>query len=622
MNPFGILKIDLDKGRCSLEKLAPRLVKDFLGGRGLGFRLMREYLTPGSLPLAPQTPLIFSTGLLAGTGAPASGRLQLTGLSPASGLLGSSNAGGYLAAHLATNGLMALFITGQAEKPVVLRISNGRGELLPAGELWGLDAWETGERLGESRKVQVAAIGPAGENLVPLACVMLGRHSAAGRTGLGAVMGAKRLKAVVVETGPAPREAMPAEAREAVGRWLKELRRNELYEKTSQEGQSGYLPWAHEMGVLSTRNFQEVSFSQVEAFDSPHMLRHREKRRGCARCPVNCKADMKIKGGAYGGLTGPRPEFETLASLGPRCGIHELEAVCNLNNRCGQLGLDTVSAGAAIAFAMDLFEQGIIGREETGGLNLKWGDPRTAELVLEQMALRRGFGGILSQGVVRAAQKIGGRALEFAYTVKGLELTAYDPRTLKGTSLGYAVAGRGGDFGSFFSNPEYRWSPRQAREELGKAEAADRFSDLGKPQLIRRGLLVNAVLDSLGLCKVPSLGIMSDFSLRWEARLVTALGLGDYGAADLLKIGERIVNLERLLNFQLGAGPQDDRLPARFSTQPAPSGPAQGRTVDLEGMLQKFYGLMGWDGQGRPTLEKLQELGLEPVTDTARRRSA
>ena len=282
---------------------------------------------------------------------------------------------------------------------------------------------------------------------------MLGRHSAAGRTGLGAVMGAKRLKAVVVEAGSAPGEPLPPKAREVVSKWLKVLRASELYEKTSQEGQSGYLPWANKMGILSTRNFQELSFPQVEAFDSPHMLRHRDKRRGCALCPVNCKADMKIRGGSFDGLTGPRPEFETLASLGPRCGIHDLEAVCDLNNTCGRLGLDTISAGGCLAFAMDLYEQGIIGLEQTRELDLRWGDPGVAKQLLEQMAARQGFGAVLSQGVARAAQEIGGQALEHAYTVKGLELDRLRSPDPQGHLLGYAVAGRGRGFRLVFLQP-------------------------------------------------------------------------------------------------------------------------------------------------------------------------
>ncbi len=323
-----------------------------------------------------------------------------------------------------------------------------------------------------------------------------------------------------------------------------------------------------------------------------------------------CKADVKVRAGAHSGLTGPRPEFESLAALGPRCGISELEAVYSLNNLCGRLGLDTISAGACVAFAMDLFEKKIIDPGQTGGLSLEWGDAGAAGELLEQMAHRRGFGRVLSEGVARAAQKIGGRAPEFAYTVKGLELTAYDPRTLNGTALGYAVAGRGGDFGSVFPTPEYRWSEERAGEELGEPKAADRFSREGKPELIRRCLIVNHVLDSLGLCKVPALGILNDFSLTWEARMVRAFDLAEIDSKGLMRAGERVANLERLLNLELGAGSGDDRLPGRFGRDPAPSGPARGRTVELDPMLAGFYEIMGWDQEGRPTPGKLMELGL------------
>ena len=622
INRSRIIKIDLGRSRCSSEDIPPRLTDSYLGGRGLGFALLREFLSPGLKPFDPGSPLVFCTGLLAGSSVPASGRLQISALSPATGILGSSNAGGFFAANLAAEGFRALVVTGRAQAPVMLWIEDGRAELRPAGELWGRDTWQTLEAIGESKRVQAAVIGPAGENRSALAGIMLGRHSAAGRTGLGAVMGSKNLKAVAVAAKASRPEAPPPAFRKVTEAWLRELRGNELFAKTSQEGQSGYLPWAHEMGILGTRNFQEVSYPEVEAFNSEAMLSHRDKRRGCARCPVNCKADFKIKGGRFDGLSGPRPEFESLCALGPRCGIADLEAVYDLSNRCARLGLDTISAGAGVAFAMDLFEQGIIDLEKTGGLSLEWGDSRAAGVLLEQMALHQGFGAVLSDGVARAAREIGGRALERAYTVKGLELSAYDPRTVMGAALGYAVAGRGADFGSFFSSPEYRWSAQKAEDELGRPEAADRFSGQGKAELIRRCLIVNAVLDSLGVCKVPSLAIMCDFSLKWEAEMLSALFSRRITPEELMRIGERIVNLERLINTGRGVDSSQDRLPEYFCRQPAPSGPAQGQRVDLESMQADFYRLMGWDESGQPEAGKLHELGLEPPAETDRRRSA
>lgn len=613
MEQARILKVDLARGACSVESLDRGLIAAYLGGRGLGYKLLHDNLLPGTTALDPAAPLLFCAGLLAGAPVPASGRMQIVALSPATGRASGSNAGGRFSTNLAANDLVAIMIVGRAERPTSLWIENGRAELRPADHLWGRDVWQTCAELGgEDKRVQAAVIGPAGETKSALACVMFGTHSAAGRTGLGAVMGAKHLKAVVVRADNIRTSPASPEVKKLTAAWLKLLRSTDRYDKCSQEGQSGYLPWANEMGIMGARNFRELDYPAVNNFNSEEMLARRGKRKGCARCPVNCKADVKITAGRFAGMTGPRPEFETLIALGPRCGLEETEAVFHLSHRCGQLGLDTISAGACIAYAMDLFDRGLIDLDRTGGLTLNWGDDKAAETLLEQMAARQGFGAVLSDGVARAAESIGGRAVDYAYTVKGLEMTAYDPRTLPATALGYAAAGRGGDFGSFFSTPEYRWTPERAEAELGRPEAADRFSDQGKAELVRRCLIVTSILDSLGLCKVPALGIINDFSLSWEAAFTAATtDLTDLDAAGLMTIGERIVNLERMMNLGLGNTADDDRLPVYFKDNPAPSGPSQGRTVDVAAMVRDFYRVMGWNDQGRPRPETLHRLNLD-----------
>ena len=272
---------------------------------------------------------------------------------------------------------------------------------------------------------------------------------------------------------------------------------------------------------------------------------------------------------------------------------------------------------------MDLFEQGIIDLEKTGGLSLEWGDSRAAGVLLEQMALRQGFGAVLSDGGGPGGpgdRRPGPGAGLYGQGAGAFRPTT--PRTVMGAALGYAVAGRGADFGSFFSSPEYRWSAQKAEDELGRPEAADRFSGQGKAELIRRCLIVNAVLDSLGVCKVPSLAIMCDFSLKWEAEMLSALFSRRIAPEELMRNGERIVNLERLINTGRGVDSSQDRLPEYFCRQPAPSGPAQGQRVDLESMQTEFYRLMGWDESGQPGAGKLHELGLEPPAETDRRRSA
>jgi aldehyde:ferredoxin oxidoreductase len=353
-----------------------------------------------------------------------------------------------------------------------------------------------------------------------------------------------------------------------------------------------------------------VQFDKSDAFDHNIMLTHKKSSRSCARCPIGCKADLEIKHGSRAGLQGPRPEFESLAALGPRCGLGEIKDVYHLSNRCGQLGLDTISAGACLAFAIELNENGLLSPEQSGGLELRWGNLEAMETLLDQMARREGLGALLADGVERACTHLGAEARQYAYTVKGLELCCYDPRTAKGAALGYAVADRGADWGYTFSNPEYKWSPQRAEAELGNPEAANRFSEQGKAGLIRRSLIVCAVLDTLGLCKVPALGLLNDFSLRHEAGLLQAFRGLNLDADGLMRLGERIVNLERLFNLRHGASRESDTLPKRFLTDPAPGGPARGQVVDLEPMLAEFYELMGWTEQGAPGPDKLSELGL------------
>ena len=316
------------------------------------------------------------------------------------------------------------------------------------------------------------------------------------------------------------------------------------------------------------------------------MKKYVTRSRGCYRCPIRCKAQLQFHDAKFNGVLLARPEFESVAALGPRCGLSHLETVVYLDNLCSQFGLDSISTGAAIAFAMELYQRGILTTHDTGGLKIRWGDREVMETLIRQMAYVEGLGAVLSQGVRRAAQVIGQGAEQFAPHVKGLELSAYHPRKIMGTALGYAVVSRGGDFSHVYPSLEYRWSSEKAMKEFNTPLAVDIHAIAGKGALVKRVMTVSAVLDCLGLCKVPSMSLMDDFDLESESELTSAFIGQPVDANMLFNVGERVVTLERLFNIKHGATRDDDCLPSMFLKD-------EQNPIPLEPMLQDFYASMG-----------------------------
>ena len=615
-----LLTVDLTNREVEIAApLAPQswgewgeeLARKFLGGRGLNAWQLLEHVGPGTDPLGPENVLILSCGLLTGTQAPASARLHVGARSPLTGLLGSSNVGGHFGAELRAAGFQSLLIRGRAERPVALWLHGDKVEIRDADDLWGLDAWTTQSRLqeelGEAR-AKIMAIGPGGENGVLYACIMAGRGHAAGRTGMGAVMGSKNLKAIAVrKTSEVSKDFRSLKL---VKQYIKQIRSAPRYDTFARYSNSAYVTWAREEGLLSTRNYRQTQFEGADQIDGRQIIKYVTRSRSCHRCPVHCKAELKVPSGRFA-IEGDRPDIEPIVALGSKCGLDDVEALLYLYNLAGQLGIDVISTGGVLAFAMELYERGILTDDDTGGVALTWGNAEAMETVMRQIARREGLGAVLAEGVQRAAQIIGRGAEQYAFHSKGLELTAYDPRGAMGTALGYAVSTRGADFTSVYAIPEYRWDAAQGREVFGTEKAVDRLSIEGKGALVKRSMIVSAILDSLGLCKVPILSVVGDFSLENEAALASALSGWPLTAADLLTIGERILNAERLFNLRHGATRADDDLPDRFTEEPLPDGPTQGMTVAIQPMVRDFYAVMGWDADGQPTREKLRELELE-----------
>ena len=601
-----------------------------LGGRGLvALGLLDQ---PAADPFSPDNPLLVFAGLLTGTAVPASSRVHIGARSPLTGLSGSSNIGGRVGRALRRVGVSGLVVRGAAQRPSYLLLSEDELEILPAGELWGLDTASAGERLaGSHPRSSALLIGPAGERRARLACVVTEHGHAAGRTGMGAVMGSKLLKAIVVvpplaaaatygRRRPAAVESddgrasgrvsggsdeTRTRAHGAAQRYLASIMAAPSFAEWATWGATASVKWCNDEGILATRNFATAVFDGAAATDGTALAPLLAGSHGCPGCPVRCKAELRLAGRLV-----ERPDFEPLVAWGAKVGVDDPEAVVLLHERCDRLGLDSVSAGAACAFALDLFERGIIDESDTGGLALHWGAVEPLARLVEQMGSGEGFGGLLGDGALRAAAAIGRGAERYAYHVKGLELTAYDPRGAFATALGYAVSNRGADFANVYARHEFDVTPEVAVRLYGDERAAEATVTDGKAEMVRRSMIVSAVLDALGICKVPALSLINDYELEAEAELVREAAGLEVSADDLWLVGERIVAAERLFNLACGADATDDRLPRLFGSQPLADGPARGVTVPLAGMRREFYRRMGWSSDGRPTRATLQRLGL------------
>jgi aldehyde:ferredoxin oxidoreductase len=484
--------------------------------------------------------------------------------------------------------------------------------------LWGLDTWQTRDELKTrvGPAAQALCIGPAGEQQVPFACIMSQGDHAAGRTGLGAVMGSKNVKALVVCNQEPERDSITPDVRKAVKDYVRAVSGSLEYRTLARYGGAGYVSWCDEKNILATRNYRQSRFEHIQSIDGRRLEAWKVRTRGCFRCPVRCKADLEMESGLFSGKKAVRPEFEPMVNLGSKCGLSDLDRLVFLDNLCSRLGMDVISSGSVLAFAMDLFENGILSTRDTDGLEIRWGDGQVMETLLQQIARREGFGGILALGVRRAAEIIGRGADERAPHVKGLELTAYSPENMFGTALGYAVSSRGGDFNTVYPSLEYTWPSDRAEKEFGTPLAVDPTSTKGKAGLVRRSTIVNCTLDCLGLCKVPLLSLVNGFDLVLETGLTNAVTGRGLEPEDLFLMGERVANLERLLNIRFGLRRDQETLPGMFQTFFYDD---SGHRVDrLSSMVQEFYQVMGWDGRGYPLTSTLGRLGLSAGGDRVR----
>ena len=601
---FGqLLNVNLNSGQCNLSQ-APEAALAYIGGRGFNIWYLYHHLPKKTDPLAPENLLLLSCGFLTGSSAPTSARLHINALSPLTGILGSSNIGGYAGAWLRSCNIASIIIKKKSDKPVYLYIDSKGAHLKDASHLKGCDAFETQDIIKQShkdKKLKILAIGPGGESMVRFAAIMSGRDHAAGRTGMGSVMGSKNLKAIVISKGNHKHfPAVTPLQKKAVKAYVSQIKESSEFNFFSKHGGAGYVKWVNDFGIMGSRNYGSIGVKDIEKIDGRKLDKHIVRSSGCFRCPVQCKADLKIEEMDKDKLF-TRPEFEPVINLGPKCGLNDLNQIIKLDNLCGRLGIDTTSTASVIAFTMDLFEKkilpGNLPEDIIEDLDLSWGNAATMEKLIYQMIEGKGLGKILCLGVRKAAEIIGNGAQQHAAHVKGLELTAYHPTAIMGTALGYAVSSRGGDYNNVYASLEYSWSETKAENEFGTREAVNIKSVLAKGKVIKKAVTTNIIVDSLGLCKVPVLSLLKSFNLENEVKLINGLAGLNISNIDLFAAGEKIAALEKLFNIKHANDDIEDKLPQMFINQNRDQTLIQ---QNFETMLQEYYRAMGWDEKGIP----------------------
>lgn len=593
-----ILRVNLSEGTIQKEALNRNDAKLYLGGRGLATKIMIDEVDPQVDPLSPENKLIFMTGPLTGTMAASPGRYMVISKAPLTGTIGCANSGGHFGPELKFAGYDGIIFEGKAEKPVYLWINDDEVELRSAEHLWGKDVFETTDQVLEetAEDARVACIGPAGEKGVLFATVMNDKNRAAGRTGMGAVMGSKNLKAIVVRGTKSVEVADPEKFKEVSTDARRKLKEHPVTgEGLPTYGTGVLVNILNEMGALPTRNwrdggiFEKAEDISGEALTEKYLVRNK----GCFGCSIGCGRLTKIPEGKFKSF-GEGPEYEAEWSYGAACGVGDLAAICKANFLCNELGLDPITMGATIACAMEMYEKGILTKEEVGR-ELNFGDADAIVELTRMTGLREGFGDKLALGSYRLAEKYGHP--ELSMSVKKQEMPAYDARGVQGMGLSYATSNRGGCHVRGYMT---------SVEVLGIPEKLDPLVTDEKAGWLKIFQDLTAVVDSTGICLFTTFAI----GLPEVANMLRAAVGWTTSDEEILQIGERIWNLERLFNLRAGFTKADDTLPPRLMEEPLPSGPAKGKVNELEVMLKEYYQVRGWNEEGVPTEEKMAELSL------------
>jgi len=584
-----ILDINLTDGSMETRPLDKEMARLFLGGRGLGARLLWDLVGPEVAPLSPENALIFTTGPITASSSQTSNRFNVSTKSPLTDTILHANSGGWWGMQFKRTGYDALIVRGKAATPVMLEITPDGVVLKDAGHLWGKSVFETTAALGQNNnKRNVLCIGPAGENQVRIAAIMNDKERALARGGAGAVMGSKNLKAIVVEGKEKNQPADKDQFKFMLYETGKLLKASPLTSQALPEfGTAVVMNVVNEIGALPTRNFQQSQFAGADKISGEEITDTiLVKNQACWACPITCTRITKTSSGKEG----EGPEFESAWAFGAQCGIDDLDAITEANYLCNDMGLDTISMGNTIGCAMELAEKGLIDRD------LGFGQADKLLELIRDTAYRKGIGDELAEGSYRMAAQYG--APELSMSVKKLELPAYDPRGMQGQGLVYATSNRGAchETGNMLG-PEVLSLPR----------LIDRFATQGKAGIVSVHQNSAAVIDSLVYCKFANMAVAEEFF----ARTLTAVTGEQFTADDLMMVGERVWTLERLYNLREGFTKDDDTLPDRLLNEPVAAGPSEGFVANLPPMLEEYYAFRGWDKNGVPTEAKLKELGLD-----------
>ncbi len=593
-----ILRVDLSSSTITKESTPLEALPDYLGARGLGAYIFTREVKPEVDPLGPDNRLVFMNGPLAGSLIPGNNKVNLTFKSPLTNSYSFSMCGGHWGPEVKFAGYDGIIVQGISENPVYLWVDDGEVELKDASGIWGKTIPQAEEaikkELGGDENIQVAVIGPGGENLNRMACITAGWYREFGRGGCGAVMGSKKLKAIAVRgTGDLSFSDVDSmmELSEKLYGYLKEspkAKDRRLY------GTAEMVKGINDLGMWCTRNFQEGYFAGAVKLEGPQMRKDVVVGdASCFGCPVSCGKRSYIGTDEYGNILIEGPEYETIGLLGANCGISDWGAIMQATRICDENGIDTMNAGGCVALAMECFERGLITKEDTGGIDLRFGNGEALVEVLGLMARRQGIGDILAEGIKSSAEQFG--APELGMHSKGQGLAVYDPRGCKGMALTYATSPKG--------------AHHMIATTMGPEIAqGTRLSEEGKGELQRNHQFSMCVVDSISICSTMRAGV----SLKDQAAAYSAVTGIEMTEEKLNLAAERIINLERMFNVKIGFSRRDDTLPKRFLEEAMESGESSGQTVDLDAMLDEYYRTMGWDSNGIPTGTKLQELGISP----------
>jgi aldehyde:ferredoxin oxidoreductase len=612
--------IDLSSGEISEESIPERMRRMYLGGRGIDMYLLYNHLKPGADPLGPDNVLTVSAGLLGGTPAPSSGRCHIGAKSPLTNLIGSSNMGGFFAPELRFAGFDHLVITGKAEKPVYIWIHDGQIEVRDATHLWGKDTYETPSIIRRDLRdedIKVICIGLAGEKLVRFANVMSGLKNAAGRTGMGCVMGSKNLKAVAARGSGGLSIANPDGALDYLKHFIGLVESNPLLKAFSTLGTPMFHDTSDQVGRVRNRNFQRNQVPNGESLYSDKLVKFSAGMTACFGCPVHCRHRYTVPEGPDKGKHAEGPEWSTLSALTAEVDCRRIETSLAGNYLVNKFGIDSLELGSMVSWAMELYEKGLLDDSGTDGLKLEWGNDLALYEMVGRIARREGLGDILAEGPVRASQKLGKEAGYYNVHIKGLSCLHTDERPTPSHALGIAVSTRGADHLRNRPGVDAHLLPPEIRDRLFGFSVPEMTAYEGSGPLVRWHEIIYTVADALGTCKFHPL-FMSPSTMGYQdyCNIIRHVAGFDLSIEELSQIGERIYTLERMFNNREGASRRDDTLPERYFVEPTPAGPSgfKDRTIDrdkFQELLDEYYDSHGWDRQGVPGSPVLSSLGLD-----------